>query len=230
MARKRSKAYRAAAEQVTRTKLYSLPEAVALVKKTSIAKFDASVDIAFNLNVDPKQADQMLRGTVTLPHGNGRTKRILVITKSKADEAREAGADYVGDTDLLEKIQKENWFDFDVIVATPDMMGQIGRLGRVLGPKGLMPNPKTGTVTTNVAQAVKEIKNGKVEYRTDKAGNVQLSVGKVSFSEQDLVDNISSIINLILAVRPASVKGTYIKSCSISSTIGPSVRIAVSAR
>lgn len=227
MAQKRSKAYRAAAELVELGKAYSVAEAVALVKKTAIAKFDSSVDVAFKLNVDTKQADQQLRGTIALPHGNGRTKRILALTRSKQEEAKAAGADYVGDVDLLDKIQKENWFDFDVIVATPDMMGQIGRLGRVLGPKGLMPNPKTGTVTMNIGQAITEIKNGKVEYRTDKDGNVQLSIGRASFSEEFLADNLNAIISLILSVRPQSVKGAYVRSCHISSTMGPSVKVNV---
>ena len=230
MAKKRSKAYRAVRELVDRTRTYSVEEAVALVKKTAVAKFDSSVDVAFKLNVDTKQADQQLRGTISLPHGNGKTKRILVLTRSKQEEAKEAGADYVGDVDLLEKIQKENWFDFDVIVATPDMMGQIGRLGRVLGPKGLMPNPKTGTVTMNVGQAVTEIKHGKVEYRTDKDGNVQLSIGRASFSDADLADNLNAIISLILSVKPQSVKGTYVRACHVSSTMGPSVRVAVATK
>lgn len=230
MALKRSKAYRESSKLVERGKAYSVNEAVALVKKTSTVKFDASVDVAFNLNLDTKQADQQLRGTVALPHGTGKTKKILALTKSKQEEAKEAGADYVGDVDLLEKIQKENWFDFDVIIATPDMMGQIGRLGRILGPKGLMPNPKTGTVTMNIGQAVKEVKNGKVEYRTDKDGNVQLSVGRVSFTEQNLADNLNAIINLINSVKPASVKGTYIKNIVISSTMGPSIKVAVAGK
>ena len=227
MAQKRSKAYRAAAELVEQGRAYSVAEAVALVKKTAVAKFDSSVDVAFKLNVDTKQADQQLRGTIALPHGNGRTKRILALTRSKQEEAKAAGADYVGDVDLLDKIQKENWFDFDVIVATPDMMGQIGRLGRVLGPKGLMPNPKTGTVTMNIGQAITEIKNGKVEYRTDKDGNVQLSIGRASFSDEFLADNLNAIISLILSVRPQSVKGAYVRSCHLSSTMGPSVKVNV---
>ncbi|HBR85755.1 MAG TPA: 50S ribosomal protein L1 [Firmicutes bacterium] len=230
MAKKRSKGYRAAAAQVVVGKPYTVAEAATLVKKTSPVKFDASVDLAFKLNLDTKQADQQLRGTITLPHGNGKTKKILALTRSKQEEAKAAGADFVGDVDMLEKIQKENWFGFDVIVATPDMMGQIGRLGRVLGPKGLMPNPKTGTVTPNIGQAVKEIKAGKVEYRTDKDGNVQLSVGKVSFSEQFLADNINAVISLIQSVKPLSVKGVYIHSIHVSSTMGPSVKIAVSTK
>lgn len=230
MSQKRSKAYREVIKLVEPGKAYSVNEAVALVKKTTKVKFDASVDVAFNLNLDTKQADQQLRGTVALPHGTGKTKKILALTKSKQEEAREAGADYVGDVDMLEKIQTQNWFDFDVIVATPDMMGQIGRLGRILGPKGLMPNPKTGTVTMNIGQAVKEIKNGKVEYRTDKDGNVQLSIGRVSFTEENLADNLNAIISLIFSVKPASVKGAYVKNCTISSTMGPSIKVAVAAK
>jgi len=227
MSKFRSKNYREVVKLVEKNKHYDIPTAVALVKKTSTVKFDASVDVAFKLAVDTKQADQQLRGTVVLPHGNGKTKKILALTKAKQEEAREAGADYVGDVDLIDKIQKENWFDFDIIVATPDMMGLIGKLGRVLGPKGLMPNPKTGTVTMNIGQAVKEIKNGKVEYRTDKDGNVQLSIGKVSFSDADLIDNLNAIIKLIVSVKPAAVKGVYIQNCSISTTMGPSVKLEV---
>lgn len=225
MAKRRGKNYREVVKLVEKNKRYDIPTAVSLVKKTSTVKFDASVDIAFKLAIDPKQADQQLRGTVVLPHGNGKTKKILVLTKTKQEEAKEAGADFVGDVDMLNRIERENWFGFDIIVATPDMMGLIGKLGRVLGPKGLMPNPKTGTVTMNIAQAVQEIKNGKVEYRTDKDGNVQLSIGKVSFSDEYLVDNVNAIIKLIISVKPSSVKGVYIKNCSLSSTMGPSVKL-----
>lgn len=225
MAKRRGKNYREVVKLVEKNKRYDISTAVSLVKKTSTVKFDASVDIAFKLAIDPKQADQQLRGTVVLPHGNGKTKKILVLTKTKQEEAKEAGADFVGDVDMLNRIERENWFEFDVIVATPDMMGLIGKLGRVLGPKGLMPNPKTGTVTMNIAQAVQEIKNGKVEYRTDKDGNVQLSIGKVSFSDEYLIDNVNAIIKLIISVKPSSVKGVYIKNCSLSSTMGPSVKL-----
>ncbi len=225
MAFKRGKKYRAVAKLLEKGKTYSVEEAAALLKKTATTKFDSSVDVAFKLNLDTKQPDQQLRGTLVLPHGNGRTKKILALTRTKQADAKAAGADFVGDVDYLEKIQKENWFGFDVIVATPDMMGQIGRLGRVLGPKGLMPNPKTGTVTMNIGEAIKEIKNGKVEYRTDKDGNIQLPIGKVSFSDKDLADNIHSIINLVNQVKPASVKGTYIQDISVSTTMGPAIKI-----
>lgn len=230
MAKKRSKNYRNSEKLLEKGKRYDVNTAVSLVKKTSTVKFDASVDVAFKLALDTKQADQQLRGTIVLPHGNGKTKKILALTRTKQDEAKAAGADFVGDVDMLDKIQKENWFGFDVIVATPDMMGLIGRLGRILGPKGLMPNPKTGTVTMNIGQAIKEIKNGKVEYRTDKDGNVQLSIGKVSFSEADLADNLNSIIKLIISVKPATVKGAYIQNCAISSTMGPSIKVETGAK
>lgn len=230
MATKKSKKYREAAKLIDTTKAYSVAEAVALVKKTATTKFDESIDVAFKLNLDTKQADQQLRGTIVLPHGNGKTKKILALTRGKQEEAKAAGADFVGDVDMLEKIQKENWFDFDVIVATPDMMGQIGKLGRILGPKGLMPNPKTGTVTMNIGQAVKEIKNGKVAYRTDKDGNVQLSIGKASFSEGFLADNLNAVIKLINSVKPASVKGTYVQHLSVSATMGPSIKLAVATK
>ncbi len=229
MATKRSKKYREAVKLLDHGKTYPISEAVALVKKTATTKFDESIDVAFKLNLDTKQPDQQLRGTIVLPHGNGKTKKILALTRTKQAEAKAAGADFVGDVDLLEKIQKESWFGFDVIVATPDMMGQIGRLGRLLGPKGLMPNPKTGTVTMNIGDAIKEIKNGKVEYRTDKDGNIQLSIGKASFSEGFLADNLKSIITLINQVKPASVKGTYVQNCAISATMGPAVKVDAAA-
>ncbi len=226
---KKGKKYVAAAEKIDSSKLYSVEEACALVKETSTVKFDATVDISFRLNVDPKYADQQLRGTIVLPHGNGKTKKILAITH-KQDEAKEAGADYVGDKDMLEKIQKENWFDFDVIVATPDMMAELGKMGRILGPKGLMPNPKTGTVTMNIGQAIKEIKAGKVEYRVDKDGNIHLSVARVSFDTATIVDNINAVIDTILKVKPASVKGQYIKNCVIHTTMGPAIKLTFNGR
>lgn len=226
---KRGKKYIEAAKLIDRNKNYSVAEAVALVKKTAIAKFDSTIDVSFKLHLDTKQPDQQLRGTVVLPHGNGKTKKILALTNSQQSQAKDAGADYVGAADMIEKIQKENWFDYDVIVATPDMMGQIGRLGRILGPKGLMPNPKTGTVTTNIAAAITEIKNGKVAYRTDKDGNIQLTFGKASFDEAKLVENLRAVINLINSIRPSSVKGVYVQNCAISSTMGPSVNVDIAA-
>ncbi len=225
--KKMSKKYAAALALVEKGKSYSVSEAAELVKKTSVTKFDASVDISFKLNLDTKQADQQLRGTITLPFGNGKTKKILAITNTKVDEAKAAGADFVGGKDMLQKIQSENWFDFDVIVATPDMMGELGRMGRVLGPKGLMPNPKAGTVSMDIASAIEEIKNGKIEYRTDKEGNLNLSIAKVSFDAEKIAKNVQSIIDLIVRIKPASVKGAYIQNCVISTTMGPSLKLAL---
>ncbi len=210
---------------VDKSKLYLIDEAVELVKKTSYVKFDATVEVAFRLGVDPRKAEQNLRGAIVLPHGTGKTRSVLVIAQGdKAKEAEEAGADYVGDTDYINKIQ-QGWFGFDVIVATPDMMPQLGRLGRVLGPKGLMPNPKTGTVTTDVAKAVAEIKAGKVEYRVDKAGNIHVPVGKISFDNVSLVENIKAIHDTMMRVKPTTVKGIYIKNISLTSTMGPGVKL-----
>ncbi len=222
---KRGKKYVEAAKLVDRTKVYSVAEAVELVKKTNTAKFDATVEVAFRLGVDPKKADQQIRGAVVLPNGTGKTQRVLVFAKGeKAKEAEAAGADYVGDSDFITKIQ-QGWFDFDVIVATPDMMGEVGKLGRVLGPKGLMPNPKTGTVTFDVDKAIKEIKAGKVEYRVDKAGNIHVPIGKISFEDQKLVENFSTIYETMLKVKPAAAKGTYVKNVAVSSTMGPGVKV-----
>ena len=223
---KKSKKYTASAALIEKGKAYGLAEAVALVKKTATTNFDGTIDISFNLNIDTKQADQQLRGTIVLPHGNGKSKKILAIT-NKTEEAKAAGADYVGGAELLQKIQTENWFDFDVIVATPDMMGALGRMGRILGPKGLMPNPKTGTVSPDIASAIKEIKAGKIEYRADKEGNMHLSIAKASFADQDIIDNLKMVIDTIIKIRPASVKGTYIKNVVIHSVMGPSVKLAV---
>lgn len=223
---KKGKKYQAALAKIDQTKVYSIEEACALVKETSTVKFDSTIDVSFRLNVDPKKADQQLRGTLTLPHGNGKTKRILAITQ-KVDEAKEAGADFVGGKEMLEKIQKENWFDFDVIVATPDMMGELGKMGRVLGPKGLMPNPKTGTVSMNIAQAIKEIKAGKIEYRVDKEGNMHLSIARVSFDTEKIVDNLKSVCDTILKIRPSAVKGQYIKNVVIHTTMGPAIKFTV---
>ncbi|HOI46485.1 MAG TPA: 50S ribosomal protein L1 [Bacilli bacterium] len=223
---KRGKKYQEALKLIDRTARYNLAEAVELVKKTSFAKFDATVEIAFRLNIDPRKAEQNLRGAVVLPHGTGKTLRVLVITKgAKVNEALGAGADYAGDQEYLEKI-KGGWFDFDVIVATPDMMGELGKLGRILGPKGLMPNPKTGTVTLDVERAVKEIKAGKVEYRTDKVGNVQVPVGKVSFTNEKLAENVKTIYDQIVRIKPSTAKGVYIKNIAMSSSMGPGVKMA----
>lgn len=223
---KQSKKYAASLALIEKGKAYSLTEAVALVKKTATTKFDGTIDISFNLNIDTKQADQQLRGTIVLPHSNGKTKKILAIT-NKTEEATAACADYVGGKEMLQKIQSENWFDFDVIVATPDMMGELGRMGRILGPKGLMPNPKAGTVSPDIASAIKEIKAGKIEYRADKEGNMHLSVAKASFADDVIVDNLKAVIDTVLRIRPASVKGVYIKNAVIHSVMGPSVKIAL---
>ena len=210
------KKYAEAAKKVDRSKTYSVAEAVKLAKETNTAKFDASVEVSFKLNVDPRHADQQIRGAMVLPHGTGKTQRVCVITQGpKEQEAKDAGADFVGGKELLEDIQK-GWFDFDVIVATPNMMGELGKLGRVLGPKGLMPNPKTGTVTMDVAKAVEDIKKGKVEYRVDKEGNINLMIGKVSFDDEKLVDNFNAIYNTIVKARPAAVKDEEKEPTSIA--------------
>ncbi|MBR4457032.1 MAG: 50S ribosomal protein L1 [Solobacterium sp.] len=221
------KKYKDALSQIDRHKAYGYEEAIALAKKTSITKFDSSIEACFNLNIDPRQAEQNIRGAMVLPNGTGKTRKVLVITQgAKEEEAKAAGADYVGGKDMLEKIQG-GWFDFDIIVATPDMMGQLGKLGKLLGPKGLMPNPKTGTVTPNVAQAIEEIKKGKVEYRTDKDGNVNVLIGKCSFSDEALAQNFKALYNQIMKVKPATVKGAYINSVTVASTMGPGVKVAV---
>ena len=222
---KRGKKYQEALKLVDRSKRYSLEEAVELVKKTNVAKFDATVEVSFKLNIDPRKAEQNLRGAVSLPNGTGKTIRVLVIAKgAKAQEALAAGADYAGDAEYLEKI-KEGWFEFDTIIATPDMMGELGKLGRILGHKGLMPNPKTGTVTMNIEQTVKEFKAGKVEYRTDKVGNIQVPVGKVSFENSKLAENIKAIYNQMIRVKPQTVKGVYIQNLTITSTMGPGIKV-----
>ena len=222
---KKGKKYLEAAKLVDKSKLYTKEEAIKLVKETNTAKFDASVELAMRLNLDTKKADQQLRGAVVLPNGTGKTKRVLVLTKTNAEAARKAGADFVGDMDLIEKIDKESWFDFDVIIATPEMMPALGKLGKVLGPKGLMPNPKTGTVTTDPAKEVEEVKKGKVEYRTDSYGNVHVSIGKVSFDDKKLVENLVSFVSLIIKSKPSVVKGEYVKNISVSSTMGPGIKI-----
>jgi large subunit ribosomal protein L1 len=220
------KKFKAAAALVDRTKSYGLDEAIGLAKKTARTKFDETVDLAVNLGVDPKKADQMVRGTVVLPHGTGKKVKILVFAKGeKEKEAREAGADYVGSEDLAEKIQKEGWTDFDTVVATPDIMGLVGRLGKVLGPRGLMPNPKTGTVTFDVARAIQEIRAGKVEYRVEKAGIVHVPVGKVSFDENKLMDNAKAVLESIMKAKPSSSKGKYLKNVTISTTMGPGIKM-----
>ena len=223
---KRGKKYQEAMKLVDRSKKYNVTEALELVKKTNVAKFDATVECAFKLNIDPRKADQNLRGTVSLPNGTGRNVRVLVIAKeAKAQEALAAGADYAGDAEYLEKI-KSGWFEFDVVIATPDMMGELGKLGRILGPKGLMPNPKTGTVTMNIEQTVKEFKAGKVEYRTDKVGNILLPVGKCSFSAQQLVENVQAIYKQLMRVKPSTVKGVYMQSITVTSTMGPGIKVS----
>ena len=223
---KKGKKYVEVSKLVEKHKLYTKEEAVKLVKETNPAKFDASVELAMRLNLDTKKADQQLRGALVLPNGTDKTKKVLVLARGAAqDAAREAGADYVGDMDMIAKIEQENWFDFDVIIATPDMMPVLGKLGKVLGPKGLMPNPKTGTVTTDTAKAVKEVKGGRVEYRTDSYGNVHVIVGKVSFTEEQLLENINAFVSLILKSKPSVVKGEYVKNISIASTMGPGIKI-----
>ena len=225
---KKGKRYEEALKKVDKQKLYTKEEAIKLVKETSYANFDASVEVAMNLNLDTKKADQQLRGAVVLPNGTGKTKRVLVLAKGDAAKAaKEAGADYVGDTDMIEKIQKENWFEFDSLIATPDMMPQLGKIGRILGPKGLMPNPKTGTVTMDTKKAVEEVKKGRVEYRTDSYGNVHALIGKVSFDDEKLVENLNTFVNLIIKSKPSVVKGTFVKNISVSSTMGPGIKIDV---
>lgn len=223
---KRGKRYLEVAKLVDRTKEYPLLEATDLVKKTSTVKFDASVEVAFRLNLDPRKAEQNLRGAIVLPHGTGKTQKVVVIAQGdKAKEAEAAGADFVGGTEIIDKIAK-GWFDFDVIVATPDMMAQLGRLGRVLGPKGLMPNPKTGTVTFEVENAVKEIKAGKIEYRVDRVGNIHAIVGKVSFTKEQLAENIHTLYERIIQLRPNTVRGTYLKNLTVTSSMGPGIKIS----
>ena len=222
---KTGKKYAAAVAKVDRTKRYALADACKLLPETKVAKFDESVDIAVRLGVDPKHADQMVRGAIVLPHGTGKSLRVAVIAKGdKAKEARDAGADFVGAEELAEKIQKENWTDFDSMVATPDMMGLVGRLGRVLGPKGLMPNPKVGTVTTDVAKAVRELKAGRVEFRVEKAGVVHARIGKASFGDK-LLENARVMVETLMKLKPASAKGTYMRSVTLSTTMGPGIKV-----
>ena len=223
---KKGKKYVDSAKLIDRAAQYDVNEAMELVIKTATAKFDETVELHVKLGVDSRHADQQVRGAIVLPHGTGKTARVLVFAKGdKADEARAAGADFVGDMDMVEKIQKENWFDFDVVVATPDMMGVVGRLGKVLGPKGLMPSPKAGTVTPNVTQAVNEIKAGKVEYRLDKTNIIHCPIGKVSFGPEKLGDNLNALMGAIVKAKPSAAKGQYIKSCTVAATMGPGVKV-----
>ncbi|MDE6840625.1 MAG: 50S ribosomal protein L1 [Oscillospiraceae bacterium] len=223
---KKGKKYVDSAKLIDRAAQYDVNEAMELVIKTATAKFDETVELHVKLGVDSRHADQQVRGAIVLPHGTGKTARVLVFAKGdKADEARAAGADFVGDMDMVEKIQKENWFDFDVVVATPDMMGVVGRLGKILGPKGLMPSPKAGTVTPNVTQAVNEIKAGKVEYRLDKTNIIHCPIGKVSFGPEKLGDNLMALMGAIVKAKPAAAKGQYVRSCVAASTMGPGVKL-----
>lgn len=224
---KRGKKYQEAAKLISADSTYEIAEAIELAKKTTTTKFDATVEIAVRLGVDPKKADQQLRGALVLPHGTGKIKKVLVFAKGeKIKEAEAAGADFVGDEDMVNKIQ-QGWFGFDVAVATPDMMATVGKLGRILGPKGLMPNPKTGTVTFDVEKAVNEIKAGKIEYRVDKVGNIHAPVGKVSFDSQKLIENVESVIDMLKRVKPASAKGQYIRNAVLSTTMGPGVPLNI---
>jgi large subunit ribosomal protein L1 len=222
-----SKRFEAAKKQVDRTKTYTIEEAVALAKAASSAKFDETVEVSFNLNVDPRHADQQIRGAMVLPNGTGKTQKVAVVAEGdKAKEAQDAGADFVGADDLIAQIQG-GWFDFDVLIATPNMMGKLGKLGRVLGPKGLMPNPKTGTVTMDVTNAVNEVKKGKITYRTDKEGNINALIGKVSFDDDKLVENFRALYDVIRKARPAKVKGTYMKNLVLSTTMGPGIHVVI---
>ena len=227
---KKGKKYVQALELIEKGKAYTKEEAIELVKKTSTSKFDGSVEVAINLNLDTKKTDQQLRGAIVLPNGTGKTKRVLVLTKNadQAKAAKEAGADFVGEADLVDKIQKENWLDFDIIIATPEMMPMLGKLGKVLGPRGLMPNPKTGTVTTDVTKPIEDVKKGRIEYRTDSYGNVHAIIGKVSFDAKKLVENLQAFVTVIVKSKPQTAKGTYIKNISVSSTMGPGVKVDVS--
>ncbi len=222
---KRSKSYNNAKSMIDQTRKYSPLEACELAKKTTLVKYDATIRASFKLNVDPRQADQQIRGAIVLPNGTGRSQKVLVVTQgANIEVAKNAGADYVGDKEILEKV-KGGWFDYDVIVATPDMMGELGKLGKILGPKGLMPNPKTGTVTQNIAGAIDEIKKGKVTYRVDKEGNINCLIGKSSFDAEKLAENFSTLLGVIVKARPAAVKGNYIQSCTLSSNMGPGIKV-----
>ena len=226
--RKLGKKYVEASSKIEKGKEYDLAEAIKLVKETSVTKFDSSVEVAMHLNLDTKKSDQQLRGSLVLPNGTGKTKKILVLAKgAAATEAKEAGADFVGDDDLIEKIQKSNWFDYDVIIATPDMMPSLGKIGKILGPRGLMPNPKTGTVTATPAKTVADVKKGMIEYRADSLGNVHASIGKVSFDEKALQENLTYFVESIIKSKPTSVKGKFVKNISICTTMGPSIKVSL---
>ncbi len=226
--KKKSRKYQEALNKIEKGKSYPLEEAVKLVKETSVSSFDGTVEIAVRLNLDTKKNDQQLRGAIVLPHGTGKSKKVLVLAKGDAAKsAQEAGADYVGDVNMITKIDKENWFDFDVIIATPEMMPLLGRLGKVLGPKGLMPNPKTGTVTMDTKKAVEDVKKGRVEYRTDSYANVHAVVGKVSFNEDALTDNIKAFMDVIIKSKPQAAKGIYLKNVSLASTMGPGIKVSL---
>ena len=226
--KKLGKKYVEASSKIEKGKLYDLAEAISLVKNTSITKFDSSVEVAMHLNIDTKKSDQQLRGSIVLPNGTGKSKKILVLAKGAAAEAaKNAGADYVGEQELIDKIANENWFEYDVIVATPEMMPSLGKIGKVLGPKGLMPNPKTGTVTPTPAKTVEDIKKGMIEYRADSLGNVHSSIGKVSFDEKSLTENLTHFVNTIIKNKPKTVKGTFVKSVSICTTMGPGIKINI---
>ena len=223
---KKSKRYAEVSNKVEKNKLYSTVDAINLVKETASTKFDETIEVAMNLNLDTKKADQQLRGAIVLPNGTGKSQTVLVLAKGEqAKAAKEAGADFVGDIDMITKIEKENWFSYDVIIATPEMMPLLGKLGKVLGPKGLMPNPKLGTVTTNVKDAITNIKKGMVEYKNDSYGNVHMSIGKLSFSEEKLEENLRAIVNEIVKNKPTAVKGTFVKNISVSTTMGPGVKV-----
>lgn len=227
--KKKSKKYTEALSKIEKGKLYSLEEAVKLVKETSVSSFDGTVEIAVRLNLDTKKNDQQLRGAIVLPHGTGKAKKVLVLAKGDAAKAAvDAGSDFVGDVDMITKIEKENWFEFDVIIATPEMMPLLGKLGKVLGPKGLMPNPKTGTVTMDTKKAVEDVKKGRVEYRTDSYANVHALVGKVSFDDEKLVDNVKAFMDVIIKSKPQAAKGIYLKGVSLASTMGPGVKVDLS--
>ncbi len=224
--KKFGKKYVEASKKVEKNTLYSATDAVKLVKETNVTKFDSTIDVAIKLNVDPKKADQMLRGSLVLPNGSGKSKKILVLAKGEqAKVAKELGADYVGDKDLIDKIKTENWFDFDIIVATPEMMPEVGKIGNILGPRGLMPNPKTGTVTPKVDTVINDIKKGMIEYRTDSYGNIHTIIGKASFTETALLENLKYVVSTISKSKPTSVKGTFVQGISISSTMGPGIKV-----
>ena len=224
--KKYSKKYVEASKNVERNKAYNVTDAIKLVKETSVTKFDSTVEVAIKLNIDSKKADQQLKGSLSLPHGTGKDKKVLVIAKgSFAEDAKAAGADYVGDKDMIDKIKNESWFDFDVIVATPDMMPELGKIGNILGPRNLMPNPKTGTVTPKVAEVVKDIKKGMVTYKNDKFGNVHTVIGKVSFDEEKLTENLQYVVTTLAKAKPSTVKGVFIQNIAISTTMGPGIKV-----